>query len=116
MLKFNEAKDPSAPIKYACQPFVEQKAHELLNEGAANSHVKFKVRVSWTQDQGTRSQDFVYNDGKVSDFINSYGNNRYGKMFTLTLNGAENFTNLTFEAVVVSDLGVEFVSNGVQFN
>ncbi len=98
--------------KYAFQPIVEAGAHELLLAGAKGSGITINVRVSWKQANGMRSQDFVYTDNFVADFLNSYKaeTGKYTKMFTLTLNGTEGFEDLTFSAVMVSETGVENVS------
>lgn len=103
--------------QYAFQPFIEASAHSLFLQGAAVSGATVNVRLSWTQADGVRSQDFVYSDDFVSKYINSYrANNTYGKMFSLMLNGTEGFENLTFSAVVASDTGVEIASESIVLN
>jgi len=106
---FNQA--VTAEGKYVFQPFIEKAAHELLLKGAEATGVTINVRISWTQSQGVRSQDFVYNDGQVEQFINSYkvvgGVEKYGMMFTLTLKDAAGIQNLVVTPVIVSDTGVE---------
>jgi len=98
--------------KYAFQPLIEADAHKLLLERAKASGVTLNVRVSWKQKDGVRSQDFVYSDTFVTDFLNSYKaeTGKYGRMFTLTLNGTEGFEDLSFCAVMASESGVEQIS------
>ncbi len=115
ILKFNEALQNEGS-KYVFQPLFESAAHELLLAGKDVTGVTINVHVSWKQDQGTRTQNFVYSDDLATGFIESYkpATGNYGKMFTLTLIGTENVTDLTFEAVVVSDTGVEFSVNALK--
>lgn len=111
--KFN-AKYQEDNARFVFQPFIEQDGHEAVKAGAQTSGVTINVKVSWMQDDGMRSQKFVYNDSMVSQFLDSYSEDgKYGKMFTLTLKGTEGIEELTFEAVVVSDTGVEFVSEPI---
>lgn len=109
--KFNTAYQ-SEKSRYAFQPFIAAKGHELLAGGFDATGVTVNVRVSWNQGDGNRYQDFVYNDQMVTKFLSSYSaaGNKYGQMFTLVLNGAENFEQLTYEAVVTSETGVEIAS------
>lgn len=103
--------------RYVFQPFIEKNAHDLMLQGAKSTGTTINVRVSWTQNDGKRSQDFVYIDEKVSDYLSSYyleGDvEKFGRMFTLVLKGTEQFENLTFNAVLVSDTGVEIVSDPI---
>jgi len=100
--------------KYVFQPFIEKEAHSIINNGKASSGVTINVRVSWTQNEGVRSQDFVYTYDKIEKFFNSYSvkndMEKYGQMFTLVLGGTDAFENISFKAVVVSDTGVEISS------
>jgi len=99
--------------KYIFQSLFEEDAHALLLAGQDITGVTVMIRVSWTQSQGTRTQDFVFNDAMVKGFIDSYGEKeegKYGQQFALTLLGNTSITNLTFTAVVRSDTGVEFTS------
>ena len=111
VLGFNQKvkEDP----KYIFQSLFEEDAHALLLAGQDVTGVTVMIRVSWTQSQGTRTQDFVFNDAMVKGFIDSYGEKeegKYGQQFALTLLGNTSITNLTFTAVVRSDTGVEFTS------
>ena len=111
ILKFNTKMEEET--KFVFQPLFEEDAHALLLTGQEATGVSVMVRVSWTQTQGTRNQDFAYNDSFVKDFINSYNAKeagKYGKQLTLTLNGANSIENLTFTVVVRSNTGVEFTS------
>ena len=115
VLNFN--KKMKEETKFVFQPLFEEGAHALLLTGKEATGVSVMVRVSWTQTQGTRTQDFEYNDSYVQDFINSFNTKeegKYGQQLTLTLNGASSIDNLTFTAVVISDLGVQFTSADVQ--
>ena len=60
ILKFNE-KVKDGP-KYVFQPLFEEDALALLKAGKDVTGVSVMVRVSWTQEQGTRTQNFEYND------------------------------------------------------
>ena len=93
--------------KFAFQPLFEAAAHEWLLQGADVSGVSIEARVYWSQEQGERSQSFVYNDEQVAMVVNSYQQTtgKYSQMYTLTLKGAENYDNLTFKAVVSCSLG-----------
>jgi len=99
--------------KYAFQPFIESSVHELVKKGADATGVTVNVRVAWKQGDGERSQDFVFTDDMVNTFLNSYksATDKYGKMFSLTLKGADKFENLTFNALVATEKGVEAVSD-----
>ncbi|MBE7056431.1 MAG: hypothetical protein E7388_03190 [Ruminococcaceae bacterium] len=113
IIKFNTAM--MSDYKFVFQPLFKANAHPLMLLGTAVTGATINVRVSWTQGDGVRSQDFVYNDDFVTGFINSYrpASGKYGKMFTLALTGAENFENLTFTAVVISDTGVEIAATPI---
>jgi len=95
--------------KYAFQPIFEPYAHDLLLKGQDTTKVTIKVRVSWTQSQGQRYQNFVYTDEQVAKVINSYNSEtgKYGQMYTLTLMNGDEFANLAYTAVVASACGVE---------
>jgi len=81
----------------------------LLLKGQDTTKVTIKVRVSWTQSQGQRYQNFVYTDEQVAKVINSYNSEtgKYGQMYTLTLMNGDEFANLAYTAVVASACGVE---------
>lgn len=67
--KFNK-KFKDAESKYIFQPFVEEGAHEFLKKGAEASGVTINVRLSWNAgNSGKRSQDFVYSDEFVKNFL-----------------------------------------------
>ena len=106
VLKFN-ARYEAATSKFGFQPFVEPGMLELLKQGSDVTGVTIQVLVSWKQEQGYRTQSFVYNEAMVNEFLNSYNpsTGKYGQTFVLTLSGAENFDELSFTAVVVSDAG-----------
>ena len=93
---------------FAFQPRVEPGMLDLLKQGSDITDVTIQVLVSWKQNNGYRTQSFVYNNDFVAEYLNSYNaaTDKYSKMFTLTLSGAENFEELTFTALVVSDTGV----------
>ncbi len=99
-----------ADAKYVFQPFIERNAHDIILKDKASTGVTINVRVSWKQNDGTRHQDFLYNDSYVEGFLNSYyvTNNveKYRQMFTLVMSATENFDDITFTAIVASDTGV----------
>ena len=102
---------------FAFQPFVDAVGRELMAQGSGTSGVTINVRVSWKQDQGVRTQDFVYNDDLVKQYLATYNpdTGKYGGMFTLRLKNMSNYADLTFTAMVLSDTGVAFsVTDKVQ--
>lgn len=112
--KFNKAwqKDLS---RYSFQTCVEPSALELIMQGTEVTGVTVNVRVSWTQGDGLRTQDFTYTDEMANKFFGSYDSetSKFGQMFTLVLNGTSAFEELTFSAVMVSDTGVEIASDSI---
>lgn len=112
--KFNTAW-LSEKSQFAFQSFLAPDSHELLISDLDAAGVTVNVRISWQQKGGDRSQCFVYHDELVADYLNSYSPDQqnYGSMFTLTLSGADGLEGLTFQAVVASDTGVEFVSESM---
>ena len=110
VLGFNTTMD--GPTKFVFQPLIETGALEWLKAGTDASGVTIQVQISWMQTDGLRTQNFVYNDNLLVEFIDSHkGGQSYRKVFSLTLNGVENIENLTFTAVVVSETNVIFTSN-----
>ena len=103
--------------KFAFQPFIDANAHDLLTANLAATDVSIEVRVSWQQENGIRSQNFVFNADFVATYLASYSKTgdteKYGKMFTLTLTGVDDFEQLTFEAIVSSGTGVEFAADPI---
>ena len=98
--------------KLVFQPLLEEASHLLLLQGSEKSGITIGVNVFWQQDQGIRSQNFIYNDSLVSQYLRSYaGSDCYSSMFTLTLNGSAQLKNLTFQIVVQSECGVEYLSD-----
>ena len=102
----------ASEYKFAFQPRIEPAMLDLLEQGADVTGVTIQVLVSWKQGNGERTQKFVYNDSHVQEYLDSYeaSTDKYGDMFTLTLNGAENFEELTFTAQIVSTNNVTFSS------
>ena len=94
--------------RYVFQPLFNPAAHELLRAGKNATGISIEVRVSWRQGDNIRTQGFYYNDTMVRTFLDSYNaaTGKYGKMFVLTLQGAENYRDLTFNAMVASSLGI----------
>lgn len=100
----------ASEYKFAFQPRIEPSMLELLMQGSDVTGVTIQVQVSWKQGNGYRTQNFVYNDSFVQQYLNSYNasTDKYSLMFTLTLNGAESFEELTFTAQIVSTHNVTF--------
>ncbi len=111
VVKFNAAYKESES-KFGFQPIIESSMLDLLKTGSANTGVTIQVLVSWKQDLGYRTQNFVYNEEMVNKFLNSYNSStgKYDQTFVLTLNGAENFEELSFTAQIVSENNVKFSS------
>ena len=103
------------PSKFAFQPRFEPGMLELLKKGSDVTGITIQVQVSWTDtvNKGKRTQLFEYNDSLLLDYLGSYkpDTDKYGKMFTLTLNGAENVEGLTFVAMAVSNTKITASSN-----
>ena len=112
--KFNTAWQ-SEQSKFAFQPFLDQDCHELLIADLEAAGITVNVRISWRNKDGIRSQFFVFGGDLVTKYLSSYipAQEKYGGMFTLTLTGADGLEDLTFQAVVASDTGVELVSDPV---
>ena len=114
--KFNTAWQPEKS-RFAFQVFIDRDAHELLTADLDEAGITVNVRITWKQNEGTRSQFFAYNSGLVTEVLKSYylegTEEKYGRMFTLILSGAEGLEELAFEVVVASETGVEFGSGSV---
>jgi len=93
---------------FAFQPRFEPGMLELLKQGTDVTGITIQVQVSWKEEQGYRTQNFVYNDSLLMDYLSSYkpASDSYSRMFTLTLQGAEDLEELTFVAVAVSNTKV----------
>ena len=98
--------------KYVFQPLFEDYARGLLSN-PANTGVSIVVRVSWAKNENATmaTQDFVYSDEFVSQFMANYdpSTGKYGKMFTITIKDANEYSALSFQTVVKSDTRVELV-------
>lgn len=103
----------SEKSRFAFQPLLNQDSHDLLSSDPEAAGITVNVRIAWKQKVGIRSQLFIYDGDQVTDYLKSYsaGQEKYGSMFTLTLSGADGLEDLTFQAVVASDTGVEFASD-----
>ena len=102
--------------KFGLRPYVEADMLELLKQGSEATGVTIQVKITWKQDAGYRTQNFVYSDEQLRIFLNSYNaaTQSYGKLFTLTVKGAENYDELSFTAMVVSETKVAFTPDNVQ--
>jgi len=101
---------------YVAQPFIEDTALETLKADYQAAGISIVFRISWINAEGDeRVQDFVFGDNLTVPFFNSYDaeTGKYGKQFSLTLNGLDSDAGFTYETVVISDTGVEFSSNGI---
>ena len=110
-IKWNTAKDSTIKgVKYdfVFEPRFEKSAYELLKDynDYIASGVNIAIRVTWKKDGQTRHQDFVYGQKHIETFFNSYNTStgKFGQVFTLIVNSD---LELTYEAVVLSDTGVE---------
>lgn len=105
--KFNEAFQSN---RHMFQPFIEASAHNLLKLGSDQSQVSICSLLVW----GANSQEIKMLDSLTNAFLNSYNTStgKYASMYTHGLNNVPNAV-ITVRVVVKSDLGVEFVSNGV---
>ena len=102
----------AADKMFAFQVRFEPEMLALLLNGQESTGVTIQVKVSWKETNGYRSQNFIYIDEFVQTYLNSYNSSIdwYGEMFTLVLNSTDEFQDLTFTAVAVSETGVSFAS------
>ena len=74
----------------------------LLADGASDNEMSIVIRLSWTNDQGTAHQDFVYNDNQVAKVTGSYD-------YTFVLTGYSalniNLDTLVVQAMVITNSG-----------
>ena len=98
----------AAEKMFAFQPRFEPGMLELMKQSQDLTGVTIEVQVSWKENNGRRTQNFVYTDEFVQIYLNSYNPSadRYGQMFTLILDSTDGFEDLTFAAVAVSNTGV----------
>lgn len=95
-------------VKFAFQPLFEEDAIEYLLKGSNLTGVVMKVCVTYdsTSDSSFSGGDanFTYKDNLIKSYLESYNpeTGAYGNMFTLTLNGTENVTNIKFKVEIVS--------------
>ena len=85
-------------------------AVELLKDGAADNNLQIVILLSWGNDQGTHSQKFVFNDDVVAAVYSSNNGTAtgYGKMFAMTIAGADTVENLQANVMLVSGTNVEY--------
>lgn len=91
--------------KYVFQPlFKDTEIHALLDDTAV------EVWVDWTKGDTYGTHKFVYSKEMTDTFLESYNaeNGKYGKMFTIKLNGIEAFEDLWVYGVVSGEQGVCF--------
>jgi len=83
----------------------------LLADGAEDNNITVVARLTWETEQGIAYQNFVYNEDMVKDVFSSpLKNGGNSVLFTLETSGYENWTNLTYTAVLISDAKTEVVS------
>ena len=74
----------------------------LFADGATDNEMSVIIRLSWTNDQGTAYQDFVYNDAQVGKVTGNFD-------YTFTLTGYSalniNLSTLQVQAMVVTNSG-----------
>ena len=102
----------AAEKMFAFQPHFELSMLELMKQSQDLTGVTIEVQVSWKENNGRRTQNFVYTDEFVKIYLNSQtpGVDYYGQMFTLILDSTDGFEDLTFTAVAVSNTGVSISS------
>ena len=88
----------------------------LLSDGSSDNELSVIIRLSWTNEQGTAYQDFVYNDAQVGKVTG-----KFDYTFTLTGYTALNINLATLEvtAMVVTESGATafgqtWLQNGVR--
>ena len=92
---------------------VSMAAVDLLRDGASDNNIQVMIVLTWSGDNGTGSQKFVFNDGYVQDVFSSQAGkwNQYVRMFLLTITGAESVENLVANIVVVSGTNAAYVGD-----
>lgn len=92
--------------KFVFQPLFEEGAHTLLKAGNAVSGTKIEIHVGYQVGKFTKTAIFYYSDAMVQSYLDSYANGKYEKMFTLSVNNAAEFGELTFTPAVASKAGI----------
>ncbi len=99
---------------YQFLPEFKGVVNSAVANGAESSGTKIVVRLSWTDNTYTAVQNFYYTDDFVKQVMTSYNTtvpNNYASAFKATFKRADvNVTEFTVTAVVLSDTGVEMVS------
>ena len=96
--------------QYIFSPTFESIAHPYLALGAANSHVRVAIRMTWDIETGSAFQNFVYNDATVKTVIESFTGSYYSKAFYATVTDSQ-YANFDLQVILISDTGVELVCN-----
>ena len=89
---------------------------ELLKNGAADNNLQVMILLTWDTADGTGSQKFVFTDEVVAQVFQSNNGTTtgYGKMFAMTITGADTVENLHADIALVSGTNVQYVSiNGI---
>ena len=89
---------------------METAAHALLKDGVNGNDVTLKVVVSWENDGLTSVREFIYGDDLISGCL---AQDDY--CFTLTLGGISKVGKVTITSTMVSDTGVEVVSESIVY-
>ena len=96
--------------QYIFSPTFEPVAHPYLALGAANSHVRVAIRMTWDIETGSAFQNFVYNDSTVKNVIESFTGSYYKSAFYATITDSQ-YANFDLQVILISDTGVELVCN-----
>ena len=89
---------------------VRMDAVDMLADGGADNNVQIVIQLSWDTEEGTGSQDFVFNDDVVASVYSSNQGewNKYDKMFSMVITGFRNIENLRASIAIVSGTDVEY--------
>lgn len=94
-------------IKYdfLCAPVLEVVA--LMKDGIVDNEFQVTLLATWDENGGTVYQEFVVDENTVIEVANSNTGTvtGYGKMYTVSITGLGNKTNLKIRARVVSNSG-----------
>lgn len=90
---------------FLCAPVLDVVA--LMKDGIADNEFRITLLMTWDENTGTASQEYVFNEATVIDVANSNNGTvgGYGKMYVAALTGLGHKTNLKIRARVVSNSG-----------
>lgn len=92
-------------------PAPEVSVIDLFKDGVEDNNLQIKIRLTWGDGDGIRSQEFAFKDSVVASVYQSNKNHiqtSYGLMFKMIITGIENVENLEANIVYVSGTNAEY--------